>query len=77
MENTGLISPTWLIRISLLVSAMNFSPIFIFSTVTTSASPFRTLITFSDMPIPGKSAMPNLPLIRTSIPKVFDAAASI
>ncbi len=70
-EKTGLISPTRLIRTSCLVRGMSLSPILIFSTVTTSAPPFRTLTFFSDMPKPGKRTMPNLPLIRTSIPMSF------
>jgi len=77
MEKTGLTSPTRIILISNLARGMSFSPILIFSIVTTSNPLLRTLTSFSDRPKAGKREMPTLPLIRTSIPRAVDVAASI
>ena len=76
MEKTGLTSSTWIILIWNLARGRSFRPIHIRSIVTTSNPLFRTL-TSSDRPKLEKKTMPILLLIRTSIPRAVDAAASI
>ena len=77
METAGLTSSIRLILTLPVMSGRSFRPIFMLATVATSEPPFVTLMSASEAPKAGKKETLTSPRTWTSIPRAFDAVASI
>ena len=77
METAGLTISIRLILTLPVMSGRSFRPIFMLATVATSEPPFVTLMSASEAPKAGKKETLTAPRTWTSIPKAFEAVASI